>query len=350
MKAFMKPLSKEEFELVVASAAKLLGTSQRPVIIPGEAIWGIEAFARNTAAPGRVFLNIVTGPYGKMFGQWLREGGAEVYDLETGYDEVVSPDAVERAIKNVHPCALSFVQTEAITGGANPTKEILQIAENYGLITIIDAVSSIGADEIYMDDWGVDFIAAGMQKALNGPNGISFMGVSKRGFEFMRSNPKAPHGSILSLTELYDQELCGVPEHLPVLETRGAIEAFREIEREGLANICTRHKKAAEAARAGVKALGLGLWQKDERGCTNLNTTVVIPETEAAADFNGEGIVTPGNGELRTKLLRVNHYGSRADIDEVEKAIDTLAHLAEIPADDARVSQAKEAARQSLNK
>jgi aspartate aminotransferase-like enzyme len=320
MKPFIDPIKQEEFEKLRLAAAHLMGTKTRPLVIPGEAIWGIEAFARNVAAPGRVFLNVVTGPYGKLFGEWLREGGASVTDVETGYDEVVTADAVEEVIRRIHPCAIAFVHTEAITGGVNPARELLKLANKYELITIIDAVSSIGADEIYMDDWQIDFLAVGMQKALNGPNGISFMGISERGLSFVRTNPRALHGSILSLLDLYEEEEVQVPENLPVLEMRGALQAFEAIDREGLDGICKRHEQTAREVRRAVKALGFTLWQREENGCTNLNTTVCLPEWMDSASLPKSGLISRGNGDLEKQLFRINHYGSFANEKTAEQA------------------------------
>ena len=75
-------------------------------------------------------------------------------------------------------------------------------------------------------------------------------------------------------------------------------------------------------------SLGYSLWQKDSAGLTSLNTTLVRPATEEARRFQGAGIVREGNGELKDKLLRINHYGGNASGSVPEDAAAVLARLA----------------------
>lgn len=324
----MNALTNAEFEALLDGAARALKTAARPIAIPGEAILGIEAIARCCAAPGRRFLNLVTGPYGKDFGLWLREGGAEVYDLETPYDETASPEAVKAAIRAFEPDALSYVYAEAITGGANPVEAIQCAAREAGVMTIIDAVSSVGADPFETDAWGVDLVSLGMQKALFASNGVSFVAASDRAMAWMRSNPRAPRHSILSLPELYDSQRDAVPLALPVLEAREALRAFAEIERMGGVDALTRrHQAIAALVRREAQAMGYALYQKREDSCTALNTTLLRPDTAAGHAFRGEGIVTLGNGALENILLRVNHYGEHCSEADAEQALDTLRKL-----------------------
>ena len=324
----MIPLLRSEFDELAAAAARALATETTPVVVPGEAILGIEAVARCCAAPGRRFLNLANGPYGAFFGQWLREGGAEVRDLEIPWNDVFDAQAVADALDETRPDALCYVYTEAVTGGANPARAIQAAARARGVITIVDAVSSVGADPFRMDEWGVDIVSIGMQKALLGSNGVSFLGVSERGLRWMRDNRRAPEHSALSVTELYDEERAGIPAHLPVLEARDSLRAFREIEEMGGVDaLIARHRVVAERVRREAKALGFTLYQAREAACTALNTTLELPETPAAAAFSGEGIVRPGDGALFGRLLRVNHYGVNATDEAVNAALKTLAGL-----------------------
>lgn len=100
--------------------------------------------AAGIAAPGRTIVNIVTGPYGSLFGKWLERGGATVVEVKVPFDEVVTGNQVASAIKEFSPCALSFVQAEVVTGGSNPAKEIFKIAKEFNLITVTDSVSAVG--------------------------------------------------------------------------------------------------------------------------------------------------------------------------------------------------------------
>ena len=324
----MKPLDRKEFEELQRGAAGILGTGTTPVVIPGEAILGIEALARCAAGPGRRFVNLVSGPYGRDFGKWLRECGSEVAEITVPYDEAVAPEAVRAMLEEVRPDALSYVYAEAVTGGANPAEEIQRIAREAGVLTMVDAVSSFGADPFRMDEWGVDFVSMGMQKALMGSNGISFLGISERGMAWLRANPAAPRHSILSLPEQADAQRENVPPALSVLEAREALRAFARIEAEGgLPALIGRHQQMAARIRCQVQEMGYRLYQKQESSCTALNTTVRLPDTEAARRFAGAGIVAPGDWELRGELLRINHYGEHCSGEDAEEALAILREL-----------------------
>lgn len=325
------PLSLSEFDTLTRLLSKLLSTGYPPVIIPGEAILGIEAMAAGISAPGRTFLNIVTGPYGSLFGKWLERGGATVVEVKVPFDEVVPAEEVAAAIEQFKPCAVSFVQAEVVTGGSNPAQEILRIARGFNLITVLDSVSAVGGEALLVDEWEVDFAAVGAQKALAGPNGVSAVSISPRGWEFLESNVNAPRNSILSLLDLKPAQNgtapVGVPPNIPALEARALIAALTVIEEEGLEQVIKRHESAAASAVAGIKALGLEPWQKDSRHYSTLTTTVRISGEQDLRIGQPIGIVAPGDGELFGQLLRINHFGTNACRQSVEEAITTLAGL-----------------------
>lgn len=325
------PLSLDEFDRITQLFASVLSTAHAPVVIPGEAILGIEAMAAGIAAPGRKILNIVTGPYGSLFGSWLERGGATVVEVKVSFDKVVTVREVHEAIKRHSPCAISFVQAEVVTGGSNPAKEILEVAKEYQLVTIMDSVSAVGGEQLLTDEWGVDLVAIGAQKALAGPNGISAVGISPRGWQFIETNPHAPRNSILSLLDLKPSTDRSaprrVPPNLPSLEGRALITALSRIEDEGLEQVIRRHELAAASLHAGAAQLGLTPWQQDSQFYSTLTSTIRIADEPRLHIDQPIGIVAPGDGELFGQLLRVNHFGLNASKEGVSSALITLAEL-----------------------
>ncbi len=324
----MEELTAGEFYALQSEAAEILGTAGRPLVVAGEAILGIEAAARCLAAPGRRVLNLATGPYGRDFGVWLRDGGADVREIAKPWNEAAEPREVEEAIRTFRPEILSYVYAEAVTGGVNPLREIQTAAVRHGVLTFVDAVSSVGADPFRMDEWGVDMAAVGLQKALRGSNGISFLGLSARALDCLRENGAAPRRSLLSLAEQYERERDAVPPYLSVLEARDALRAFGEIRaRGGVRALEAEHRALADSVRGAVRELGYRLYQKRERDCTALDTVVLRPETPAAAAFRAGGIVTSGNMGLERDVLRINHYGVHCTEEDARQALETLRRL-----------------------
>ena len=303
------------------------------VLVQAEAILALEAIATSIAAPGRTALNVVTGPYGVIFGAWLRRGGANVTDLVTEFDEVITVDAVAEAIDASRPDILAIVHAEAATGGTNPIAQIAEIAAAAGIITVLDSVSAVGAEPVPAGEWGIDFTALGAQKSLGGPPTPSAIAVSDRGWAFIESNPAAPRNSALSLLDLRDgwnrTDRAAVPGLPSWLDTRALLGALEQIDAEGVAALHERHRRAAAASAAGVTELGLELWQRRDEARAPIVTTVLLPVTgpdrDALQDGALGGILSPGNGDLHGQILRINHYGAAASVPAVTDALERLA-------------------------
>lgn len=268
------------------------------MLVPAEAILGLEAIALSVAAPGRTALNVVTGPYGRLFGQWLRRGGADVIDLETPFDEVVSVDAVAAAIAARRPDILAIVHAEAATGGTNPIAEIAALARDSGIVTVLDSVSAVGAEPVRADEWGIDFVAIGGQKSLAAPPNPSAVAVSARGWDFVETNPLAPRASSLSLLDWRDgwlrNDRTAIPGLPSWLDSRAFIAAIDRVEGEGLEAVHLRHRRAAAAAVAAFGVLGLAPWQRRAEARAPIVTTVRLPDDDVVGDGAWGGILSPG--------------------------------------------------------
>ncbi|MGO1833803.1 MAG: aminotransferase class V-fold PLP-dependent enzyme [Actinomycetaceae bacterium] len=390
----LPPLTPGEVTGLEERIAEVLGVptaSHDVALVPGEAILALEAAARSVAHPGQTAVNVVTGPYGALFGSWMRATGAEVVDVTSPLDSVADPAEVRRALDD-HPDAtvLAVVHAEAATGGTNDLDAILALAEERGLITVVDAVASVGAEPVPFDR--ADVVAIGPQKGLAGPAGISALTVSRRAWAHIGSNPAAPRDSSLSLLDWHERWLRSdrteIPGYLPWLEAHAFAAAIDRVGAEGLDAVEARHAAARAAARAGIAELGLEPWQREESAAAPIVTTVRLPESIAGRPTVGEsaagaptvgesaagaptdggsvadgvdateptdgeptdgaptsgessvrgliakaaaassGIVGPGPGPLTDRLLRIVHTGRAASLDAVRRALTALAPLA----------------------
>lgn len=196
--------------------ARLLATEQDVVITQGEALLPLEGCIRGGARPGSTALNVVTGPYGQTFGDWLRDCGAEVVDLTVPFHAAVTADQVAEALAE-HPEIdfVSLVHAEAATGNTNPVAEIGEVVRAHGALFMLDAVASVGAEPLLPDAWGVDLCVIGAQKAMGGPAGVSAVSVSARAWERIAANPAAPRRSYLSLLDWKERWIDGGRTALP---------------------------------------------------------------------------------------------------------------------------------------
>lgn len=322
----LSPLSAARFASVEDRVARLLGTRQDVVIMQGEALLPLEGAIRGTAGPGTVALNVITGPYGQTFGDWLRDCGATVIDLAVPFHTAVTAAQVREAFTE-HPEIdfVSLVHAEAATGNTNPVAEIGEVVKERGALFYLDAVASVGAEPVLPDAWGVDLCVIGAQKATGGPAGVSAVSVSERAWARMAANPRAPRRSYLSLLDWKARWIDGgraALPHAPAQLEMLALEACVErIEAQGLETVTRRHATAAAATRAGAVALGGGLQPYVHRAAeaAPVATTLRVPAHLVASELVARALATDpalplaaGGGALAEEMIRVNHYGADA--------------------------------------
>ncbi|KKD08436.1 pyridoxal-phosphate-dependent aminotransferase family protein [Streptomyces sp. WM6386] len=334
----LAPLSAAHFASIEDRVARLLSTSQDVVIMQGEALLPLEGAIRATAGPGTVALNVITGPYGQTFGDWLRDCGATVIDLAVPFHTAVTAEQIREAFAE-HPSIdfVSLVHAEAATGNTNPVAEIGEVVRSHGALFYLDAVASIGAEPVLPDAWGVDLCVIGAQKAMGGPAGVSAVSVSSRAWARMAANPQAPRRSYLSLLDWKERWVDGgrkallhAPAQLEMLALQACVE---RIESVGLDTVMARHASAAAATRAGVVALGGGLepYVYEARDAAPVATTLRAPAGVVASELVSRALASDpalplaaGGGALAKEMIRVNHYGADATPGAVRASLAAL--------------------------
>ncbi|MFJ3644340.1 pyridoxal-phosphate-dependent aminotransferase family protein [Streptomyces sp. NPDC090108] len=334
----LPPLDAARFAAIEDRVARLLDTRQDVVITQGEALLPLEGAIRAAAGPGTVALNVITGPYGQTFGDWLRDCGATVHDLAVPFHTAVTAAQIRQAFAE-HPEIdfVSLVHAEAATGNTNPVAEIGEAVREQGALFYLDAVASVGAEPVLPDAWGVDLCVIGAQKAMGGPAGVSAISVSERAWARMAANPHAPRRSYLSLLDWKERWIDGGRRallHAPAQLEMLALEACLErIEAAGLPAVMDRHRSAALAVRAGTSALGGGLepYVYEERDAAPVATTLRVPSGLVASELVARALasdpsapLTAGGGALAKEMIRVNHYGPEASPETVHRCLAAL--------------------------
>ncbi|MFI8498626.1 pyridoxal-phosphate-dependent aminotransferase family protein [Streptomyces sp. NPDC085524] len=330
----LPPLTAERFASIERGVAELLSTRHDVVITQGEALLPLEGCIRSGARPGSTALNVVTGPYGTTFGNWLRDCGAAVVDLEVPFDTAVTAGAVARALAE-HPQIdfVSLVHAEAATGNTNPVAEIGEVVREHGALFMVDAVASVGAEPLLVDAWGVDLCVIGAQKAMGGPAGVSAVSVSDRAWARFAGNPAAPRRSYLSLLDWKERwidtgrkALPHAPAQLEMLALEACLDRIGD---EGLSAVTARHAAAAAATRAGAAVLGLAPYVGRPAEAAPVATTLRAEEASLvvakALVADPAAPLAAGGGALAREMIRVNHYGRAASLPVVRASLTALA-------------------------
>ena len=332
------PVSAVEYAAIEDTYQALLGTTHDLAVVQGEAILALEAAARGLGCPGRRALNLVTGPYGGLFGSWLAASGAEVRTLSVSFGHVVPPESVAHALDEGGPFDLvSLVHAEAATGVVNDLPAIAAVARASGALTVVDAVASIGAEPLSLDALGLDLVVLGANKALAGPAGATGVVISERAWEMLANAPAPLRHSSLSLLDWRERwqaagrnVLWMIPNHL---ETRALGEAIERVGAEGLEHVVGRHRAAAAASRAALAPLGLTPLVASDEEAASIATLVKAPTAGAAALLNALATAAPrlnapitlAPGSLAGEALRINHTGLGAALPDVLAAVVALA-------------------------
>ncbi|MFF1560083.1 pyridoxal-phosphate-dependent aminotransferase family protein [Streptomyces sp. NPDC058279] len=330
----LPPLTADRFASIERGVAELLGTRQDVVITQGEALLPLEACIRSGARPGSAALNIVTGPYGTTFGNWLRDCGARVVDLAVPFHTAVTGEQVAGALA-AHPEIdfVSLVHAEAATGNTNPVAEIGEAVRAHGALFMLDAVASVGAEPLLPDAWGVDLCVIGAQKAMGGPAGVSAVSVSERAWARFAENPAAPRRSYLSLLDWKERWIDAgrtTLPHAPAQLEMLALEACLDrIAAEGLPAVTGRHAAAAAATRAGATALGVAPYVPATVEAAPVATTLRVADASVvvakALSADPTAPLAAGGGALAQEMIRVNHYGPAASPEAVRASLTALA-------------------------
>jgi aspartate aminotransferase-like enzyme len=315
----LPPYPADGYARLADRIGRLLRTKNDVLPIQGEAIVALEAVAASIASPRVTALNIVTSPYGVLFGEWLGRKGATVTNLAAEPARPISLTAFEAAFAAPGINLVSLVHAESASGILNPLPEIARLAKTRDAAIVLDAVASFGGHELDIDALGIDVAVIGPQKALGGSSGLSAVSISKMAWRLI-NRPDAPINSTLSLMDLKRNwldagrgVLPGMPSALEFFALEAALE---RVEAEGLDATIARHRKAGEATRDAVRALGLSTWTRDASS-SDLVTAAVLPEGVCVSDLLGcvtsaDADLSAGVGPGAEHLLRLNHTGQRA--------------------------------------
>ena len=215
--------------------------------------------------------------------------------------------------KNKAIKAVIFQQNETSTGVLNDVEALARVIKKHCALIIVDAVSGLGVADLKTDDWGLDVVAAGSQKAFMVPPGLGFVSVSEKAWQACE-NAKCPN-FYLSFKQAKDFAAKGETPWTPAVSIIYGLKASLEIlKAEGLENTFKRHRRLRDAVRSGIKALGLKLLADD--ACASPAVTAVFPPDGVEADAFRKiikekyGVVLAGGqGKLKGKIFRVGHLG-----------------------------------------
>ena len=287
--------------------------------ISGTGTSGMEAAVANVVVPGTRALVVVTGYFGDRLAQIFQRYGAAVSRLDVEWGRACDPAAVERALAASPADVVAVVHAETSTGVLNPVQEIARIGADAGALTVVDAVTSLGAMPLRTEDWAIDVCYSCSQKGLGAPSGLAPITFSARA----RARTVPSRSFYLDLALLEDYWVRRKYHHTisaPLVYVLR--EALMVVEEEGLENRWSRHRRNHLALAAGLDALGLSLLPPAPERLWTLNAVRVPDGVDEAAvrrrlldEFSIE--IGAGLGPLAGRIWRVGLMGAGSSVSNV---------------------------------
>jgi aspartate aminotransferase-like enzyme len=291
----------------------------------------MEGAVSNLLSKGDKALVVRGGKFGERWGEICKAYGIEFIPVDVEWGRAVDPEKIQEILKSDPSIRAVYTQaSETSTGVKHPIKEIAEIVKKYDdTIIVVDAITGIGVFNIPMDEWGLDVVVSGSQKALMLPPGLAFAALSDKAWKFVERSdlPKYYFNFKKELKSAQKNQSSYTPA---ISLFVGLRETLNMIRKEGLEGVFRRHEKLAAATRAAVKGLGLELFAPETP--SNALTAVKIP---AGIDglklqslfFEKFGItVAEGQDRAKGKIIRIAHLGyyERLDMVMVISALEML--------------------------
>jgi aspartate aminotransferase-like enzyme len=307
------PAFVELYERVLAKLPYVFQTENPVLAFAASGSGGMESAAANLIRPGAPVLACAAGKFGERWIELADAFGAETVRYEPGWGERLDPAEIDRLLSENDGIEVVFATlSETSTGIVHDVAAIAEVARAHDAILAVDAVSGLGAAELRQDDWGIDVVVAGSQKALMCPPGLGFASVSERALEYAANNPGSRY--YFDWGKNAKAQAKGNSAFTPAVPLFIGLDvALDMIREEGIEDVLARHALLARATRAGAAAIGLDIYgDADER--STVVTAVELPDSIDGAKLPGAlrklGITANGGQEqLKGRILRIAHCG-----------------------------------------
>ncbi|HQZ17796.1 MAG TPA: alanine--glyoxylate aminotransferase family protein [Vicinamibacteria bacterium] len=323
----------DEFRAIFKGAReglqRFFKTSQDVLILSCSGSGGMEAALVNTLSTGDTMLALVAGNFGERWANIGKAHGMDVQVLEAEWGTAVKPEAVKAALDANPKIRGVFVQhNESSTGVKHDIQAIASVVKGRAdVILVVDAISGMGAMPLHTEEWGVDVVVVGSQKALALPPGMAFVSVNDKAWQRIQTT-KSPKFYFDLLRERKTQvnfESAWTP---PISLVVALDAVLKDLEAAGGVDALVKNAGTLAAmTRAAALSLGFPLLAPNDYGdaLTALKAPAGIEIGKITKILKGEfkSEVAGGQGKLKGQIMRVAHLGYY-DVTDILGLIGTL--------------------------
>ena len=325
------------FTRTLAGLKEFIGTNNDVLLLASSGTGAMEASVCNLTSPGDSVLVLSAGKFGERWRDLTQAYGCQAEVLSAPYGQTFS--AAQLREKITPGLRAVYVQaTESSTGVRHDVKAIANLVRTNApqALLVVDAITGLGTTRLDVDNWGIDVIIGGSQKALMIPPGLAYLAVSERAWQRMESTRSPRY--YFDLRRERKAAAKGESAYTPATALIAALAAALDYLRQGgegdLANgrdrLIAGAELCAEMTRSAVAALGLRLFAPDSPASA---LTAVLPpagldSSKIVAGLREQfgAVVANGQGEMKGKLFRIAHIGYYDYLDTIG-VIGALEHV-----------------------
>ncbi|MGD1698881.1 pyridoxal-phosphate-dependent aminotransferase family protein [Dapis sp. BLCC M229] len=292
-------------------------TKNDVLILASSGTGAMEAGIINFLSPGDQVLCGCNGKFGDRWAEVAKAYGLNVEKINAEWGKPLDTEEFRQQLeadKDKQIKAVILTHSETSTGVLNDIETINNYVKAHGeALIIVDAVTSLGAVNLPVDELGLDVVASGSQKGYMIPPGLAFVAVGAKAWTAYET-AKLPR-YYLDLGKYRKDAAKNTTPFTPPVNLFFALQAtLRMMQTEGLENIFARHERLKNATRAAVKALGLPLLGPDAVASSAVTAVAPPPEVEAEKvraimKKRFDIALAGGQDHLKGKIFRIGHLG-----------------------------------------
>ena len=316
-------------------------TKNDVIVFASSGTGAMEGAMSNLLSPGERVLIGTAGKFGERWVQIAKAYGIESVVVEAPYGHPVPIDEMKKHLESGGPFRAVFIQaTESSTGVRNDVETLGKaVAALPDCCFVVDAITGLGTTDLRPDDWGIDLLIGGSQKATMIPPGLAFASVSEKALRVMEKSklPRYYFDYVKEQKSLAKGESSYTPATSLVVSLHGALCYIKQLGRD---NLIGNAALLAGATREAAVALGLTNFavSSPANAMTAINAPTGIESTKVVKETRSRfgAILTDGQGSMKGHMFRIAHLGYYDFLDLVailgglEIALQKVGHKVEL--------------------
>ena len=302
------------FREVREKLQRVFQTRQDVLLLASSGTGAMEAAVANLLAPGERVVVVRGGKFGERWAELCEGFGVQPICIDVEWGQAVQPAQVRAALDATPDARAVLVQaSETSTGVLHPVRELAEIVhEKPERMIVVDGISAVGVHDLPMDEWGLDAVVSGSQKAWRLPPGLAFVALSARAQQRLghAGQPRYYFDLAKELEGQTRAHTAYTPAVSLILGLRAALDMMLE---DGLPELFARQACLARVVREAVQAMGLALFAPDAPSfaCTAVRLPTGVDGdalVRRLRDVYGVHI-SGGQGKVAGKIIRIGHLG-----------------------------------------